>query len=310
MYLFHVLDGKNVSLMFHRIKYLVLVGIIGSIGLVTVLYGAGRYLARPAPEVIGAAKSYFSIEQYPFKSLTFADERGRDVAAWVAEGQPDKGALILIHGIRSNRLSMIDRARMLYTQGFSVLMIDLQAHGESQGEQITFGLLEALSAEAAIRFTREQWPGKKVGLIGVSLGGASAVFASSKVQADAYILEAVFSTLSEAAENRVRIRFGELGAVFTPLLLWQTQIQLGVRVEEISPLKYISHIKVPIFLIAGEKDDRTTLENSLALYERISGPKSKWIIPGAKHQDFYKYAGKDYKIRVLEFLEKNLAAQN
>lgn len=310
MYSFHLSNGKLVVGMFRVLKYLVLFSIIASVGVIAVLYCTGRYLARPAPEVIKAVTSYFSIQEYPFKSRTFADERGRDVAVWLAEGQPEKGAVILIHGIRSNRLSMIDRAQMLYKQGFSVLMLDLQAHGESQGEQITFGYFEALSVEAALRFARVHWPLKKVGLIGVSLGGASAIFASSKVQADAYIFEAVFSTLSEAAENRVRIRLGELGAVLTPLLLWQTQMQLGFRVEEISPLKYISLIKVPIFLIAGEKDDRTTLENSLALYEQVSAPKSKWIIPGAKHQDFYKYAGKEYKKRVLEFLENNLSTKN
>lgn len=278
-------------------------------GLIGIFYGSGRYLMRPAPEAIGLAASYVSKEVFPFKSLTFPDQRGRELAAWFVEGRPEKAVVILIHGIRSNRLSMIDRAKMLYTDGYSVLMIDLQAHGESQGDWITFGYLEALSAEAALRYARSRWPEKKVGLIGVSLGVASAVFAAKKVQADAYILEAVFSTLEEAAVNRMRIRFGEMGALFTPLLLWQTQMQLGARIDEISPLHSISRIKAPIFLIAGEKDDRTTLENSEALYEQISAPKSTWVIQGAKHQDFYKYAGKDYKMRVLAFLEKSLAAQ-
>ena len=53
-------------------------------------------------------------------------------------------SILGMHGVRGNRLSMLDRARFLSHAGFSVLVFDFQAHGESSGEHTTFGELESL----------------------------------------------------------------------------------------------------------------------------------------------------------------------
>ena len=57
-----------------------------------------------------------------------------------------------MHGVRSNRLQMLDRARFLNKFGYSVLLFDFQAHGESIGDHITFGYLESLDANAGYSY--------------------------------------------------------------------------------------------------------------------------------------------------------------
>jgi alpha/beta superfamily hydrolase len=51
-----------------------------------------------------------------------------------------------MHGVRANRLSMVERARFLSYAGYSVLLFDFQGHGESTGQHITFGYLESKDA--------------------------------------------------------------------------------------------------------------------------------------------------------------------
>ena len=43
---------------------------------------------------------------------------------------------------RADRSTMVTRAKLLQHHGYSVLLVDLQAHGETPGKQITFGALE------------------------------------------------------------------------------------------------------------------------------------------------------------------------
>lgn len=57
---------------------------------------------------------------------------------------------------------------------------------------------------------------------------------------------------------------------------------------------------------AGTKDEHTTLEESLELYEAAAQPKSLWILEGARHQDFLAYDPKGYEIRVILFLQIHL----
>ena len=44
------------------------------------------------------------------------------------------GAVVLMHGVKGNRLAMLRRARLLHAEGFGVLLFDFQAHGESAGK--------------------------------------------------------------------------------------------------------------------------------------------------------------------------------
>ncbi|MBI4696108.1 MAG: hypothetical protein HY749_19025 [Gammaproteobacteria bacterium] len=78
----------------------------------------------------------------------------------------------LLHGVRSDRRAMLGRARFLPAAGCAVLLVGLQAHGESRGERITFGVREAAGVAPALTWLRRELPGERVGMSGVSRGAA------------------------------------------------------------------------------------------------------------------------------------------
>src|SRR5262245_35726245 len=126
----------------------------------------GNLAWAPAPAVIGPTPTDLQSE-----NVTFESASGSRLSGWFIRGQPRIGSVLLMHGIRANRLAMLDRARLLHQHGFSVLLFDFQSHGESQGRSITFGYLESLDAQAAFEYLRGRTPGERIGIIGVSLGG-------------------------------------------------------------------------------------------------------------------------------------------
>lgn len=282
-------------------KKFVLAALLLLTSAVLVLLVAGRVATAPANQSIGAAP-----DDLPIAAVEFADQQSRTVRGWKIDGVEQKGAVLLVHGIRSDRRSMLGRARLLSGNGYSVLMIDLQAHGESTGARVSFGYREADSVVAAIKHSRDLWPDKKLAVIGSSLGGAAAIFAAARQRADAYVLEAVYSSLQDATENRLKIRLGRVGATLAPLLLWQTPLQLGFHADELSAVERVGDLNAPALFIAGENDDRTTLANSQALFSRAGDPKELWVVPNARHQDFHKFAKAQYSQQVLSFLVRYL----
>ena len=145
--------------------------------------------------------------------VSFHSQSGANIRAWLLAGSAGGGAVLLLHGVGADRRSMVARARFLHALGYSVLLPDFQAQGESGGTRITFGALESLDVEAAISFLRECCPGERVGIIGVSLGGAAALLGSGKLPADAYVLESVYPTIRQALEARLRVWLGPLGVL-------------------------------------------------------------------------------------------------
>jgi pimeloyl-ACP methyl ester carboxylesterase len=94
---------------------------------------------------------------------------------------------------------MLSRAEFLQRSGYSVLLIDFQAHGESTGQHSTFGDLESRDVVAALELLRLELPGERLGVIGVSLGAAAFVLAEGRPKVDAAVLESMYPTIARLA---------------------------------------------------------------------------------------------------------------
>jgi fermentation-respiration switch protein FrsA (DUF1100 family) len=260
-------------------------------------YLAGSIAAAPARVSAGLPPA-----DLPIEPVTIASASGSRLSGWLIPGRPNAGSVLLMHGVRASRLQMLGRARFLHRQGFTVLLFDFQAHGESPGRAITFGYLEALDARAAFDLLKRRTPAGRIGVIGLSLGGAAAILA--ELPADAMILEAVYASFSRAVENRLTMRLGTMGRYLAPILVWQVKPRLGFDPEALQPAERISKLRMPLLLIAGDADRHATLDEAELLYARANEPKHLWIIAGASHVDFHRYAPDAYERRVLEFLTR------
>jgi fermentation-respiration switch protein FrsA (DUF1100 family) len=229
--------------------------------------------------------------------ISFPSRSGATLRGWYVPGAPGHGAMLLVHGIHADRAVMLPRARWLHRAGYAVLLFDLQAHGESTGDRITFGVKEGLDVQSALGVLREKAPGERVGVIAVSLGGAAALLGPQPLDVDALVLESVFPTIAQATRNRV-------GAFGARLLLWQLRPRLGVGVNDLRPIEQIGRVRAPIFIISGAVDRHTTPEESRAMFDAAPEPKELWLVPGAAHEDLYAVAGSEYEQRVSAFLRR------
>lgn len=261
----------------------------------------GSALANPQQCPIVAPPTGLALE-----SIQIPAKNGYSIAGWFIQGQNSKPGVLLLHSVRSNRLEMIGRAGFLNKAGYSVLLIDMQAHGETPGEHITFGYRESFDAHTALNYLKSRIPGQKVGVIGVSLGGAAALLGETPIDADAVVLEAVYSSIENAIKNRLAIHLGEFGRIVSPLLEWQIEPRLGVAPDSLSPIAAIINLESPVLIIAGENDQHTLSDESKGLFRAASEPKELWLIEGAHHQNFHRYAPTAYEHRILAFFGKHL----
>ena len=265
------------------------------------LFAIGGILVEPRLQIVQGPP-----KDLPLIALRIPRPDGGSIAAWFASGDARRGGVLLLHGIRTDRRQMLDRARFLFAAGYSVLLIDLQAHGETPGQQITFGYRESFDVDAAVNYFNDRLGGRPIGVIGASLGGAAALLGESPVDADAVVLEGVYSSIEQAVGNRIGIWLGELGHWLAPLLVWQIEPRLSVRPEELEPISAIRQLDAPVMIIAGTEDKRTRLNESKALYLRAKSPKRLWLINGARHEDFYRHSPTDYERQVLDFFGRHL----
>jgi alpha-beta hydrolase superfamily lysophospholipase len=274
---------------------------IGALAFAVFAWHEGNVLVAPSNCEIGPPPA-----DLPVQPVHFSSSSGATLHGWLVAGQPDKGIVILMHGIRANRLQLVDHAEFLFHAGYSVLLFDFQAHGESVGKHITAGYLESRDAAAAVDFIRQQFPGKTICADGFSMGGAAAVLAKPPLQVNAMILQSVYPTIERAVTDRLESRFGWLGKFGTPFLTWQLKPRLGFGADDLRPIQQVGKITGPKLFIAGTADRDTTLPESQALFDAAAEPKQLWLVDGAAHVDMLLFDKAEYERRVLDFLERNL----
>jgi fermentation-respiration switch protein FrsA (DUF1100 family) len=283
--------------------------LLGAALLVASVIGAGFYLSAPARASIGPPAPDLGAE-----IVTIVSGSGAQLKGWFIAGRRGAGAVVLLHGVKANRLAMLRRAQLFKSEGFSVLLFDFQAHGESAGTRITFGRLEALDAAAAVAFVRQRLPGERVGAVGSSLGGAAALLGPRPLPVDALVLESVYSDIGVAIVNRIRAVLGPVlgGVVARPMArLFELVLPpfLGMRPADLRPIDHIGNVTAPLLIACGTRDDRTTMAETMAMFERAPEPKLLWAVGGARHVDLEGYAPGEYRARVLAFLTERLQAR-
>ncbi len=148
---------------------------------------------------------------HPYEDVTFATEDGALLAGWYIPSQTG-AAVVFSHGLGQTRQDMLERARVLADRGYGVLIYDLHAHGESDGERFATSWRAYADVDAALVYVlgRKDVDPARVGAFGFSVGASSTLRASALndhvqalfldgVSAASFADEALPSTLVECA---------------------------------------------------------------------------------------------------------------
>ncbi|MGB9070209.1 MAG: alpha/beta fold hydrolase [Candidatus Acidiferrales bacterium] len=247
----------------------------------------------------GATKEDFSV----------AAKDGRELRGWKLRPlAPNGDWLLLYHGVGDNRTGMLGYAEFLLRHGYSLVMMDARAHGESGGEIATYGWKERFDT---IAITDALYAGAKVRrlyALGVSMGAALALqSAAVEPRIDGVVAEDPFANLREVSYD-----YG--GLHFSPLLgktLFRPATMAGMRAlakaggfdpDEDSPEEAVAQHPFPILLICGTRDQVIPCRHAERIRKAASGPNELWIVEGAQHAAAMGVARAEYEERVIRFL--------
>lgn len=269
-----------------------------------ILFISSTFFIWQAGTVLSASANKPSDNPPDDLNIKTVDANG--VHAWLVPVDKPEACVLLIHGVRSNKSSMLARARFLQKEGFASLAIDLQAHGETPGEFISFGYLESISAKKAVDYMRSHLACKRIVALGQSLGGAASVLGDFPLNVDAFILEGVYSRIETAVFNRMKVKTGVFAHIVAPLLYFQIPLRLDVELAKLQPVEAIKKINAPVLIMAGANDRRTTVVETREIFENAPDPKKLQLFKNAKHVDLYRFEPEKYQQTVLEFIKTSI----
>ncbi|MCP4711703.1 MAG: alpha/beta hydrolase, partial [Planctomycetes bacterium] len=171
-----------------------------------------------------------------YEQVEFASEDGTLLRGWFipslnADEIADEGekalrrrrpGVVLCHGLGSNRAQLLPLAGYLNRNGFEGLLFDFRNSGQSDGDQLSYGLHERYDAVAAVHYlaSRASVDPSQIAVIGQDVGGVAALgSAALDHSVRAVVLAGVERDLKTAVSARLE-RAGICGEFCSTAYLW------------------------------------------------------------------------------------------
>lgn len=206
---------------------------------------------------------------------------------------------------------------MLNDHGWSALLVEMRAHGNSEGEQICFGMKEWMDVKAGVDYLTETSNYGELPIVvwGTSMGGATAINAIGEIEEiDGLISCSAFSSWPDIFQEYMEQ--GGVPAIFAtfeaPFINLYLGFKIGFQYLDINPINEIKNLDGrPALLMHSTEDTQVPYAN----FERIMDAKTQEISVFTREGDYHFIIGEElmehpeedveFSKTILEFLDKN-----
>jgi uncharacterized protein len=261
-----------------------------------------RRYPNSAPDAVGLT----------YENVAFpARDEMINIAAWYLPAWGATRAVIIAHGVggcrsREFTLRSHDLVAHLVQRGFSVLMLDLRGHGESDGAHMTFGIHERRDVLGAVDWllARGYTPGA-IGVLGASMGGVAGIGAAGEESAiGALIIDSACADFLAMMRRHFR-RQSKLPTFFLPGALLAVRLRTGAHLGQLRPAEDLRAISLrPVLIIHAQGDQLVPIVHAQELAR--AGNAELWITDGISHLGSYRADPPAYRERVTAFFEAAL----
>jgi len=216
--------------------------------------------------------------------------------------------VLLLSGYGGSKAGMLRQANLLHERGYNTLLFDFRNRGESEGDAVTLGYYEQDEALAALAYlkTLPEVDPKRIGVLGASMGAATAIMAAAKsddlraVVADSPFKSAG-SVVAQSFEHFISLPPFPYAPITLQFVAWRT----GITPSHLVPLEVVDRISPrPLLLVHGTADTSINYEASQALYAQAREPKELWLIPDIGHTQGAQKVPEEYAARIGAFFDR------
>jgi uncharacterized protein len=230
---------------------------------------------------------------------------GIGLGSWWVPAEDAGKAAVLVPGWGGFKFEehLLQTLPVYHEAGYSLLVLDLRAQGESGGKRRTLGYREVRDVRGALAWLRRRgYALEQVVLHGWSMGGATALRAAPGTGVAAVVEEAGYGDLPLLLRGKIP-EFVPFGRMLEPAILLAGKLFPDFDYREVVPKReaaMLSSEGVPLFIIHSTDDEIVPYEQAKILAASYPGA-SVWTLEGYRHVEAYEHP--EYAHRLREFLD-------
>ena len=215
--------------------------------------------------------------------------------------------VIAVHGYMGSGTDMIQYVEKFRSYGYNGLIIDLRAHGRSEGQYIGMGWLDRYDLRMWIDKIIEENKNCKIILYGISMGAATvSMTTGEELPKEVKLAIADCGYTSVWEEFSVHLK-KILHVLLFPVLYvasFMAKMFVGYGFKEASTIKQLKKSKTPTLFIHGKKDKFVPFSMLDKIYKSAQCEKEKLEIEEAAHAESCNINPDKYWGTIEKFIEK------
>ena len=246
----------------------------------------------------------------PYKIAHIKSNDNLNLEGFYLENYQADDWVLLIHGYRAKHESMNDFAKLYYDAGYNVLLPELRANGNSEGNYVGMGWLEKEDVKLWIDWIIERQPSARIIVHGVSMGAATTMMLSgdeTRENVKLFIEDCGYTSAWDIFANESKLRFNLPSFPILNLGSGLAKLKAGYSFKEADALNQVAKSTKPMLFIHGMKDDFVPFYMLDELYNaKIEGVKDKFVSETAGHAEAIYAETSAYWAKVEEFIQANM----
>ncbi len=240
-----------------------------------------------------------------YREVEFLSTDGVRLSAWWVPVEGSYLAAVLVPGWGGHKFDehLLQTVPVYHDAGYSVLLLDLRAQGESDGARRTLGYREVRDVRGALAWLQRQgYRLDQIVLHGWSMGGATALRAAPGTGVAAVVEEASYADLPLLLGDKIP-EFVPFGGLLRPAILLAGRLFPDFDPWDVVPKKEAAKLSdegVPLFVIHSTGDNIVPYKQA-ALFAAAYPDANVWKLEKYGHVKAYEHP--DYAQKLRAFLD-------
>ncbi len=228
---------------------------------------------------------------------------------YYGEGEPVNDKIVYyLHGYSSNRAQGVWFLQEYFDLGYSVVLYDHVASGDSGGKYSTMGVNESRDLQLVREYIETTYGTPEVTTLhGISMGASTAMYYGELYgNVDYIIADCGYSNMKEEVIYQFQEQFNYPNFPFINLANIGLRLKAGYTLDDVNCLKSVAsdnYKDIKLLIIHGEADKFTPVKMAYDLDAAAIGEHQLEIFEGVEHARSYEDDPKRYSMLMTQFLK-------
>lgn len=237
-------------------------GIIGGL-YVIIAFAVFVYLLRPvrrnqdalSREELGIKKVDAKLYEIDYSDINLKSDKGYPLYGRLYAKENSSKYAVILHGHNSASSGCVRFMKILLDRGYNVVLPDHRYSAKSGGRTITYGHQEKYDAIKFIDYIKEINPNAEIGIMGESMGGATALMVTSLCHELKFCIDYCGYAELDVVLKQAISRLAKPALIFYPLIKLFFSLFAGFSICSIRPMDAAKQINCPVLILHSKADN-------------------------------------------------------